>query len=189
MKGLFGVPYEMNEETEGFFASPSIQAFINQSFSVIIDGGDKGAIGSSDIREIGGACSWWEVLDGVDEVQRGGPGVGACVLDAVGPGGDGREVEGQGLEDLGKAFARFVREQALGNGGDELVPCECVSLGKVVQDWIRSTTKRVEAEDRAHKDAEENQEARHPRSQIGRRSRDEWGAGVGGGLAMPDSLS
>ena len=69
-------------------------------------------------------------MDGVDEVQRGGPGVGACVFDPVGPRGDVSEVEGQRLEDLGEAFARSVREQALGNGRDELVSCDCtVSLG------------------------------------------------------------
>lgn len=70
-------------------------------------------------------------MDGVDEVQRGGPGVGARVFDAVGPRGDGSEVEGQRLEDLGETFARSVREQALGNGRDELVSFNgTVSPGK-----------------------------------------------------------
>jgi hypothetical protein len=107
MQGLFGISDEMNEETESFFAWPSSQGFIAQSLGEVFDGGEKCAIGCSNVGEVGSTGSGGEVLDGVDVVQRGSPVVGACVFDAICPRSDCREVEGRRPDDLGEALARL----------------------------------------------------------------------------------
>lgn len=144
MERLFGISYKVNKETESFLACPSIQSVVTQSFRVISDGSKKRAIGRSNVREVGGAGCGREVFGRVDIMQRGGPKVGARVFDAIGPRSDGGKVKGRRSEDLSEAVPRCRGEEALGDGGDELVAFSWSRQSRLTTQGTRRNTLRRE---------------------------------------------
>lgn len=128
VEGLVDVAHEMDDELGSLALAPGPQLGVEQLARVVLEGTDDAPLGLAIAHEVDAAVRGGVIL-GVDKVEVLAEAAPARVPDAVGPGGDAREVVRRVVtEQVLEVNRRALLHKGAGDVGDGYVAQACAVL-------------------------------------------------------------